>query len=126
MQGQLTGEIHYLSRDALLAAFDGDLHKVSHFVNKKKNYAVHVRWSLGYVTDPKTGKLKDSCYVHPTPDPSTGEIMRKIGDLSDYMPDLEHDEKDVDPFRAEDVRLDHKFGLDEMDGWIRHTPVSVP
>lgn len=66
-QGQSSGEIHYLSRDALLAALGGDLRQVSHFVNKKKDYEIHVKWFLGYVTDPETGRLKDSCYLDRPP-----------------------------------------------------------
>lgn len=107
----------------MVAALGGDLHQVSDFVNRKKNKEIHVKWFLGYVEDPRNGKLKHSCYLDPAPDPSTGEMMREIDNSKTYNSDFKPDFKDADDFKLGDIKVHYKGSSDEMGDWVRHTPV---
>lgn len=97
-------------------------------MNPKKTHEIYVHWFLGNVTDPKSGRMKESCYLIPTPDEGNGLIMRRIDPENDiskastYTQDL----KEQDDFRIDDVILDHKSLTDDMDAWIVHTPILWP
>lgn len=79
------------------------------------------------MTDPKTGKLRDSCYLDPVPDPATGQIMRKIDSSNTYDSSFVSEVKTDDHCKLADVKVDIAKLSDDLPGdWLRHTPVLLP
>lgn len=99
------------------------MHNISRFINRKKDHEVYVKWYQGFVTDPKTGKLRDSCYLDPVPDPLTGQVMRKIDSRNSFHESFVSEIKfDHGDFKQDDVKVDvARLSDDIPDSWIRHT-----